>query len=69
MVSKSAGRVVRVRDDRGFGFIQGDDGQDYFFHVTSVVGDPAAIAPGTPVIFDGETGPRGPRASAVEVVD
>jgi cold shock CspA family protein len=69
MVSKSAGRVVRIRDDRGFGFIQGDDGQEYFFHVSSVVGDPATIAPGRAVIFDAETSPRGLRAGAVEPVD
>jgi CspA family cold shock protein len=69
MDSKAAGRVVRIRDDRGFGFIRGDDGQEYFFHVSSVVGDPTAIEPGRAVIFDAETSPRGLRAGAVEPVD
>jgi cold shock CspA family protein len=26
------GKITRVMEGKGFGFISGEDGQDYFFH-------------------------------------
>jgi len=31
-LSRLRGRVRKVRADKGFGFVAGDDGVDYFFH-------------------------------------
>jgi CspA family cold shock protein len=49
--------------DRGYGFITGEDGKDIFFHRTGLRGlrfD--SLEEGQSVIFEIETGPRGPRA-------
>lgn len=31
------GKIARKIDDRGFGFILGEDGKDYFFHVSKLL--------------------------------
>ncbi len=31
-----AGRIKKVVRERGFGFVQRDDGQEYFFHLTDL---------------------------------
>lgn len=33
---KMRGKVSRIYSDKGFGFIKGDDEQDYFVHYTAV---------------------------------
>ena len=30
------GRIKRFIEDKGYGFITGEDGQDYFFHISQV---------------------------------
>jgi cold shock CspA family protein len=35
------GRIRKLKDGKGFGFIAGDDGVDYFFHWTTVTKDSA----------------------------
>lgn len=30
------GRIVRVMGDKAFGFIRGEDGEDYFFHTSAL---------------------------------
>lgn len=61
------GKVVRIYADKGFGFIKGADGRDYFFHKSSVetplVFDD--IEPNEDVIFEESEGPKGPRAEQV----
>ena len=46
--------IVRVwNDDRGFGFVRGDDGRDYFFHRGSFSGGwDADLAAGQRLVFD-----------------
>jgi len=62
-----SGSVKKVVPDRGFGFISADDGQEYFFHRSSV--DSALefdrLAGGERVTFDIERSDKGPRAAQV----
>ena len=65
------GTVSRVIADKGFGFITGEDGQDYFFHRSDLGGffdDLAAdIGKGRKikVQFESVPSPKGARASNV----
>jgi CspA family cold shock protein len=64
----TSGTVKRVISERGFGFIVGEDGKEYFFHrdgLTSSV-DFDRLVGGESVSFDVETGPKGDRAVRVQ---
>lgn len=64
----ATGTVKRVISERGFGFIAGEDGKEYFFHrdgLTSSV-DFDRLVGGERVNFDTEAGPKGDRAVRVE---
>jgi len=64
----ATGTVKRVISDRGFGFIVGEDGKEYFFHrdgLTSSV-DFDRLVGGEKVSFETERGPKGDRAVRVE---
>jgi len=46
------GTIAEVVIDRGFGFIDGDDGRRYFFHRSALAGaDFGELAPGVSVEF------------------
>jgi cold shock protein len=64
----NTGSVAKVVADRGFGFIAGDDGKQYFFHrdglTASLVFD--ELAGGERVTFEIEANPKGPRATRVD---
>jgi CspA family cold shock protein len=61
------GKVKFFNDQKGFGFIAGDDGKDYFFHHSSVpVG--VRLADNEAVTFDVTDGDRGPKAINVTKV-
>lgn len=61
------GEVLKVMPERGFGFLRGDDHQDYFFDEAAVHGGLAAVRPGARVSFEVVNAPRGPRAQNVSV--
>jgi CspA family cold shock protein len=64
----TTGTVKRVISERGFGFIVGEDGKEYFFHrdgLTSSI-DFDRLVGGERVSFDTETGPKGERAVRVQ---
>jgi cold shock protein len=63
----ATGSIKKVIADRGFGFITGEDGKDYFFHRDGLTGsvDFDRLIGGERVEFDIENNPRGPRASNV----
>jgi CspA family cold shock protein len=64
----ATGTVKRLIRERGFGFIQAQDGAEIFFHRSAVQGDAFdRLAEGQTVEFDTETGPKGPRAANVRV--
>jgi cold shock protein len=65
------GTVARMVVDRGFGFIRGDDGREYFFHRSALHGVQfEELAPGSLVVFQrggdpGDEPGEGPRAVSV----
>jgi cold shock protein len=63
------GRVKWFSDEKGFGFIEQDDGPDVFVHHSSITMEGfRTIAEGQAVEFDLEQSDRGPRATNVRVV-
>lgn len=49
--------------DKGFGFIRGEDNNEYFFHSSSCISSfTQELGPGKKVTFETEKSPRGPRA-------
>ena len=61
------GSVKRVASDRGFGFIAADDGQEYFFHRSSLDSSLNfdSLGGGERVTFEVERSDKGPRAGQV----
>ena len=64
-----SGKVRFYDEDRGFGFITSEDGQDVFLHATALPAGAPAPKPGTRVEFGVAEGKRGPKALSVRVVD
>ncbi|MDA8204280.1 MAG: cold shock domain-containing protein [Chloroflexi bacterium] len=62
-----SGTVKKIVSDRGFGFIAGEDGKEYFFHRSGVQQslDFDRLAGGERVTFDVQQSDRGPRAANV----
>jgi len=62
------GTIKKIVSDKGFGFIQGNDG-DLFFHHTAIVGTSIdQLREGQQVEYDEGQGPKGPRAVNVKPV-
>ena len=60
------GTVKRLVGDKGFGFVLGQDGHEYFFHQSAVVdGSFDQLREGQALTFDKGQGPKGPRAENV----
>lgn len=63
------GVVKWFNDQKGFGFIQQEGGQDVFVHHTSIQSDGfRSLAEGDAVEFEVEAGPKGPKAKNVTKV-
>ena len=59
------GTVKWFNPRKGYGFIEGEDGKDYFVHMSSIAeGD--SLDEGQKVTFDPEEGDRGPQAKNVK---
>jgi CspA family cold shock protein len=57
------GKVKWFNEQKGFGFIQQDNGPDVFVHYTSIKGNGfKTLSEGQRVQFDIEEGERGPKA-------
>ncbi len=60
------GNVKWFNEKKGFGFISGEDGQDYFLHFSKINKEGfKTVAEGEAVSFDVEEGPKGPQATNV----
>ena len=63
------GTVKWFSDQKGYGFIEQDNGQDVFVHHTSIEGSGfKSLNEGQRVQFEIETSPRGPQAKNVEML-
>jgi CspA family cold shock protein len=62
------GTIKKVVSERGFGFITGPDGKDYFFHRDGLSAsmDFDRLVGGESVTFEVESSPKGPRAVQVQ---
>jgi CspA family cold shock protein len=59
------GTVKFFNESRGFGFIAGEDGKEYFVHQTGME-EGTTLNENDPVEFDVEEGDRGPKAVNVK---
>ena len=64
---KNIGTVKWFNEEKGFGFIQQENGPDVFVHFRAIIGDGfKTLAEGQQVSFDIEQGQKGPQAANVE---
>ena len=62
------GIVVRLFADRGYGFIRGNGGEEFFVHMSNCIGDTRReLEEGTTVTFQPATGQKGARAMFVKL--
>ena len=63
------GTVKWFSEQKGFGFIKQDDGNDIFVHYTGIQGTGfKSLEEGQRVRFEIETSPKGPKANNVEIL-
>jgi CspA family cold shock protein len=64
-----SGTVKEYDNSRGFGFIQGDDGEDYFLHVSGLREHlkNRGLREGQRVLFDVDFGMKGDKAINVRM--
>lgn len=60
--------TIKTLTAKGFGFIEAQDGKEYFFHQSACVStDFNSLREGQRVTFDVGQGPKGPRAENVKL--
>jgi len=61
------GRIKFFKQDKGFGFIIGEDEKDYFFHITGFREQPENVSKDDAVTFDVVENNRGLQAVNIEL--
>ncbi len=60
------GKVKWFNNEKGYGFLEGDGGEDVFVHFTAIQGDGyKSLEEGQEISFDIVEGNRGPQAASV----
>ncbi len=62
------GKLRTINAERGFGFINGEDGRAYFFHKSGVDGNFHELHEDDSVTFEEEASTKGPRAANVRLI-
>ncbi len=69
MLNKMQGKVKWFNNEKGFGFIEREDGDDVFVHFSAISGEGfKSLEEGQTVEFEIIEGDRGPQAANVEKV-
>lgn len=63
------GKVKFYDDEKGFGFISSDDGQQVFLHASALPAGVTTVKPGTKLEFGIAEGKRGPQALSVRLIE
>jgi CspA family cold shock protein len=64
------GTVKWFSDQKGFGFIEQENGSDLFVHFSAIEAEGfKTLAEGQKVSFEAAEGPKGPQASNVTLID
>ncbi len=65
----AVGTVKWFSDDKGYGFIEREDGDDVFVHFSGIQGSGfKTLAEGAKVEFDITQGPKGDQATNVQII-
>lgn len=69
MSERQTGTVKWFNNDKGYGFIERENGKDLFVHFRSIVGEGhRTLADGQKVEFTEAEGPKGPQANDVVAI-
>ncbi|WP_111719154.1 cold-shock protein [Homoserinimonas sp. OAct 916] len=63
------GKVKFYDEDKGFGFITSDDGQQVFLHASALPAGTTSVKPGTKLEFGIADGKRGAQALSVRILE
>jgi CspA family cold shock protein len=63
------GKVKFFDDDKGFGFIAGDDGSEVFMHASALPSGVTTVRNGTRIEYGIIDGKRGPQALSVRILE